>query len=211
MTNVKHVYFDVGGVLLLDYSGTNKWIEMKRDLGVTEAQDAVFDQVWKKYRQRICVDCDVDTIIRDFEAVLDRKLDNYSMLEDFVNRFELNPSIWPVANAAKEKYAVGLLTNMYPRMLSSITAKKLIPDLDWNVVVDSSVVGHQKPDPGIFEAAEKQAAVEPEAIFFIDNSPEHVKAAQARGWQAVHYNPQLHEVSNQEIIDLLGLDVENTG
>lgn len=91
MNNIKHVYFDVGGVALLDYSGTDKWTQMKRDLGVSENQDKIFDTVWKKYRNRICIDCDVDTIVSDFESALETKFsDDYSMLEDFVNRFERN-------------------------------------------------------------------------------------------------------------------------
>lgn len=208
MSGVKHVYFDVGGVLLLDYSGTNKWTEMKRDLGVTEAEDVAFDEVWKKYRNRMCIDFDVDTIITDLEMVLEKKFENYSMLDDFVNRFEFNVSIWPVAKATKDTYSVGLLTNMYPRMLDAIKAKKLIPDVEWDVVVDSSVVGHQKPDPGIFEVAEKLVKTEPSSIFFIDNSVENVEAAKARGWQALLYDPQNPEESSKKICEILNLSLE---
>lgn len=207
MPNIKHVYFDVGGVLLLDYSGTNKWMEMKRDLGVTVAEDELFDSVWKKYRERICIDCDVDTIISDFETALQRKLEKYSMLEDFVNRFELNPSIWPIARAAKDTYSVGLLTNMYPRMLNAIKAKELIPDIAWNSIIDSSVVGYQKPEPGIFEAAEKMVKTEPHTIFFIDNSSEHIAAAAERGWQTLLYDPQKPEASSQKLAAKLGLTI----
>ncbi len=205
MANIKHVYFDVGGVLLLDYSGTNKWTEMKRDLGVTLAEDELFDSVWKKYRERICIDCDVDTIISDFETALKRKLEKYSMLEDFVNRFERNHSIWPVAHAAKDTYSVGLLTNMYPRMLNAIKVKELIPDIAWNSIIDSSEVGYQKPEPGIFEAAEKMVKAEPTSIFFIDNSPEHIAAAAERGWQTLLYDPQKPEESSQKLAAELGL------
>ena len=94
MSQIKHVYFDVGGVALLDYSGTDKWTQMKRDVGVLEDQDEIFESVWEKHRSRICVDVDVDQILGDFESVLNITFpDNYSMLADFVNRFEVNPSI----------------------------------------------------------------------------------------------------------------------
>lgn len=206
MGQIRHVYFDVGGVTLLDYSGTDKWIEMKRALGVTKDQDIVFDAVWKKHRDRICIDCDVDTIVKDFEFALATKLpENYSMLEDFTNRFEQNDSIWPIVRATKEKYSVGLLTNMYPRMLSSIQAKKLLPDIEWDVIVDSSVVGYQKPNEAIYGVAEQMVHVEPESIFFIDNSSEHLETARKRGWQTLLYNPQDPATSNQEIVKLLKL------
>lgn len=205
MTDIKFVYFDVGGVLLLDFSGTDKWAQMKKDLGVTPDLDEQFDLLWKKYRSRICVDFDVDDLHPEIEQLLKIELNDYSMLADFVNRFDPNQSIWEVASKAKENYSVGLLTNMYPRMLSLINEKKLIPKLEWNQVVDSSVVGFQKPDSGIFETAEKMAGVKPNQIFFVDNSEEHVQAAQDRGWQTMLYDPQSPEESSNQLKMMLGL------
>jgi hypothetical protein len=34
--------------MVLDFSGTNQWIEMKRSLGVREEHDKEFDLIWKK-------------------------------------------------------------------------------------------------------------------------------------------------------------------
>lgn len=208
MKNIKHVYFDVGGVTLLDFSGTNKWVQMKRDLGITEHQDPMFDAVWKKYRKRICVDYDVDLIIKELESSLSTEFPkNYSMLTDFVNRFESNSSIWPIIEASQKIYKIGLLTNMYPRMLDTIKQRHLIPNIKWDTIVDSSIVGVQKPEEKIFKIAEKMAKTEPELIAFIDNSPEHVEAAKKRGWKTVLYDPQNQEESNTKIVELLGLDV----
>jgi HAD superfamily hydrolase (TIGR01509 family) len=206
MSLIKFVYFDVGGVLLLDYSGTSKWVEMKRALGVNEAQDVEFDLIWKKYRERICVDCDVDTIVHEFKRIAGVSIpDGYSMLDDFVTRFEPNPSIWPVAAAAKQKYQVGLLTNMYPRMLAAILEKNLIPDVEWNSTVDSSEIGYQKPEVEIFQKAEELAGAKPEEIFFADNSEEHVTEAAKRGWRTFLYDPQNPEESSIELAKVLDL------
>lgn len=206
MRTIKFVYFDVGGVLNLDYSGTNKWVEMKRDLGVTEDLDKSFDQVWKKYRSRICIDCDVDTIIPEFEKATGIKIpDDYSMLEDFVNRFDVNHSIWPLAQKAKQKYKVGLLTNQYPRMLDKIKEQNNIPDVNWDVTVDSSIVGFQKPEEKIYEIAEQMAGVNPNDIFFIDNGETHIEVAKKRGWQTLLYNPQDPENSSQKLAEIIGL------
>ena len=204
MKKISYVYFDVGGVALFDFSGTSKWLEMRRDLGVTPEQDDVFDAVWKKYRNHICVDQDVDNLIPEFEKELNIKFpDNYSMLNDFVDRFERNLSISPVITAVKKKYKVGLLTNMYPRMLSAITEKGLLPNIAWDAVIDSSIVGAQKPEDQIFKIAEKTANVSSSEIFFIDNSEHNVVAAQEQGWQSVLYDPQDVEKSNQKITALL--------
>jgi HAD superfamily hydrolase (TIGR01509 family) len=205
MKNLKHVYFDVGGVVILDYSGTDKWTRMKRDLGVTQDQDEIFDSIWKKYRSRICLDCDVDTIISDFESELGLKFsDDYSMLQDFVNRFEKNSSMWPIIQLAKEKYSVGLLTNMYPRMLNAIKDKELIPSIDWDVVIDSSIVGYQKPDAGIYQVAEELAGVKPESIFFVDNSQEHVMAAKSADGKRCSMIPKIPKHLVKKLLKNLG-------
>lgn len=206
MSNISFVYFDIGGVMLLDFSGTNKWTEMKRALGVTPEQDDAFDQVWKTYRSQICIDCDVDTISAELASAVGVTLDDsYSMLADFVDRFDKNPSMWQVAEKAKSGLPVGLLTNMYPRMLDTIKGAELLPELEWDAVVDSSIVGFQKPEPGIFEVAEKMAQVNPEQIFFVDNSEKHVEAARERGWQTLLYDPQNPEESSKRIEEYLGL------
>jgi len=47
----------------------------------------------------------------------------------------------------------------------------------------SGPMGITKPDPAIFHAVETRIGVEPEALLFIDDRPENVAAAAARGWQ----------------------------
>jgi len=206
MSDKKFVYFDIGGVLLIDFSGNQKWVEMKRDLGITPEKDKIFDQVWEKYRPYICLDCDVDTIISELAQAADISIENdYSMLSDFVNRFDMNPSMWDVVQKTRNKYSVGLLTNMAPRMLAAINQRGLLPQLTWDVVVDSSEVGFIKPQSGIFEIAEKMAKVKPSELFFVDNIPENILAAQQRGWNAMIYDPRDPIVSSKKIQVFLDL------
>ena len=41
---ISFVYFDVGGVVILDFSGTNKWEMVKKEWGITDAYwDVVID------------------------------------------------------------------------------------------------------------------------------------------------------------------------
>ncbi|MBI5613876.1 hypothetical protein HY947_03040, partial [Candidatus Gottesmanbacteria bacterium] len=70
-------------------------------------------------------------------------------LDEFVNRFEKNQSIWPVLESIHKTYRMGLLTNVYPRMLDEIKNRDILPPIQWDVVVDSSIVGYQKPNPKI--------------------------------------------------------------
>lgn len=70
MQNIKFIYFDVGGVLLRDFSGTNKWQEMIKALGVTQKNESTFNEIWQQHRNKICIDCDVDHLIPIFKKKL---------------------------------------------------------------------------------------------------------------------------------------------
>ncbi len=51
---------------------------------------------------------------------------------------------------------------------------------------DIVVSGHEKlakPDPAIYALAEARFGLPPQSLFFIDDKPENIAAATARGWQ----------------------------
>lgn len=70
-------------------------------------------------------------------------------------------------------------------------------------MVDSSVVGYQKPDKEIFIIAQARANVNPRSILFIDNSEEHIAAAKKMGWLTIIYHPSDSEYSTQTLLRLL--------
>ena len=44
---ISFVYFDVGGVAIKDFSGSDKWTELKKEVGVTPENDAEFE--WETF------------------------------------------------------------------------------------------------------------------------------------------------------------------
>lgn len=64
-------------------------------------------------------------------------------------------------------------------------ARKMYPILDrFDVLVVSAHVKTIKPEPRIYEILEQRTGAAPEALYFIDDRPENVAAARARGWRA---------------------------
>jgi len=51
-------------------------------------------------------------------------------------------------------------------------------------------VGAVKPEPAIYAAAEEGIKLSPKHLLFIDDRPENIEAALARGWQAVLLPPE---------------------
>lgn len=188
---IKFIYFDVGGVLIRDFNKSNKWIELLEEIGITKNKEKEFSIFWKSYESKISTGLDVDTliplIIKEFKSKIPK---NYSLLKDgFVSRFERNETIWPLVTALKKSFKVGLLTNQYPRMFELLIKDRLIPDISWNVVIDSVVVKLRKPQPEIYKLAENEAGYSGDEIFFIDNLQEHLEVAKSFGWQTFLYDP----------------------
>ena len=199
---IQFVYFDLGGVVELDFSGTKKWIIMKKELGITRNRSKEFTELWKKYEPEICIGRDLESLLPIIKNKFSLKLpEEYSFLIDgFVNRFEANPSIWRVIEEIQRHSKVGLLTNMYLNMFDAIKNRGILPNISWDVIIDSSKVGLQKPDPKIFEFAEKNANFHGQEILFVENSLNNVKAASEFGWRTFLYNSAHPEESSKQLL-----------
>ena len=193
---ISFVYFDVGGVVIDDFSGNDKWQQLKTELGVTSQSDATFEKLWEQYSPELNTHRDTESLLSVFRAELGLKLpSDYLLLDGFVNRFEANPNIWPLIKRVKQKAMIGLLTNMYPGMFKAIERKMVMPNIQWNVVLDSSIEQLQKPDRKLFELAEKRAGAYGAEILFIDNSPGHINEAASFGWQTFLYESGDHRIA----------------
>lgn len=204
---ISFVYFDLGGVVIDDFSGNNNWQSLKKELGVTAVTDKQFDEVWARYAPELCLERDVETMLPILKQELGISVPpGYSLLDGFVDRFAANPLIWPLLKDVGRKARVGLLTNMYPHMFAAIQKRRLLPDIHWDVIVDSSVELLQKPDRRIFERAQKMAGVPASSILFIDNSAGHIIAARQAGWQTFLYDSSNHASAVHDLTDYLRSD-----
>lgn len=206
MSEIKFIYFDVGGVVIRDFSGTNKWQEMLDDLKISEENRERFGGLYSEFEIKICNGLPIEefllTATEEFGQIFP---EGYSILDDFVNRFERNEGIWKIILQLESRYPLGLLTNMYPGMLDLIKEKELMPSVKWEVVVDSSLEGVSKPDDRIFKIAADRAGFSGKEILFIENTQKHVDAAKNQGWQTVLYDPKHIEESNTILSDLFSL------
>jgi FMN phosphatase YigB (HAD superfamily) len=201
---VSFVYFDVGGVVIDDFSGNDKWQQLKTELGVTSQNNAAFEKLWDTYSPELNTTRDAEALLMILKKELGLQLpSDYSLLDGFVKRFEANPLIWPIIKSAKRKVPIGLLTNMYPGMFAAIEQRSILPKIGWDVVVDSSIEALQKPDWKFFELAEKRASAKDQEILFIDNGAGHIKEATAFGWQTFLYDSANHEVACHDLAAFL--------
>ncbi|MEK7526224.1 MAG: HAD-IA family hydrolase [Patescibacteria group bacterium] len=201
---ISFVYFDVGGVVVLDISDQKSWDGMKKDMGIPPQKFDHFDEFFDKQDLELNISKKVDALIPTIESQFGVQFPkNYSIQKELVTRFKKNKSIWPIIGEIKKHCPVGLLTNMYPGMLDDIYKKGLMPTGSWDVTIDSSLIGYQKPEFKMYEFATKMVGVEASEILFIDNSPTNIKAASDFGWQTFLYDPLNLADSNAKLLVLL--------
>jgi FMN phosphatase YigB (HAD superfamily) len=92
---------------------------------------------------------------------------------------------------------------MYPGMFAAIERRNILPQVEWDVIVDSSVELLEKPDHKFFELAEKRAGARHSETLFVDNSPGHIQAASIFGWQTFLYDPSDHEMACHNLAGFL--------
>lgn len=87
-----------------------------------------------------------------------------------------------------DKLKIGLLTNAMPGFVEELTRRKMLPNVKFDAIVDSSVDGIIKPSPAIYELAEKRAGYSGSEILFIDDSRANLVAAEKFGWRVMWFD-----------------------
>ncbi|KKQ77303.1 MAG: Haloacid dehalogenase superfamily enzyme, subfamily IA [Parcubacteria group bacterium GW2011_GWA1_38_7] len=201
---LKFIYFDLGGVVIRDFDGTNNWDLLKKELGIITAKNDKFEKLWKRYDAEINTTRDVNTLI----PILNKELDldipqEYSLLDGFVSRFTKNKQIWPIIKNARKKYKIGLLTNMYPGMLKTIGDRGILLQDKFDVIVDSSIEKVKKPDSNIYKLSELKCGFKSDEIMFIDNSERNLIEPKKMGWQIFWYDNRNIEKSTKDLKNIL--------
>ncbi len=205
MSNSSFIYFDLGGVVIKDFSDSNKWQELTQGLGISDEKHQKFLDWWDEYGTDLSVGKhDIDDFLPQLEMATGLTFSpGYSLMQDFVDRFEQNQPIWPIIKQVHDEYPIGLLTNTYIRMLPAIYQADLMPDIEWDVVINSAELKIAKPDLKIYQIAQQKAGVPPNQILFIDNSQKNLKTPQDLGWHTFYYDSSNYAQATQDLVQYL--------
>lgn len=98
---------------------------------------------------------------------------------------EVDPDVLRLVRAQRRRRTVALLSNATDRLGSDLRALAL--DREFDAVFNSADLGVAKPDPEVFRRVCAALGLAPEQCLFVDDSAEHVAAAEAVGLTAHHY------------------------
>ena len=196
---IAFLYCDVNGVLLRFYN--HAFVSLAKELDVSV--DRVETTFWH-YNDPVNRG---EITMKEFDEAMAKYLGvkQIDWKRHYMNAVEPVTEMYPVLKAAHKKTKIGLLTNISPGFIDELFEKGLLPDIKFDEIIDSSVIGAVKPEVEMYEAAEVQAGVKPEQIILIDDSRANLVVAQRRGWQALwfdDYNPSESVKRVKQILDI---------
>lgn len=186
-SGIRFVYFDINGCLVHFFQ--QAFIRLANETGVSA--DIIESTYWL-YNNDVCRGA---MSMEEFNRLSAERFGVTSVDWEslYLDAVEPIQGMDELVKWTAEHYRVGLLTNILPGALLAMRARGLLPDVEYDVIIDSSEVGVIKPETRIFEIANERAGVRPEEILFVDDSRPNIMAADQLGWHVLwsdDYHPE---------------------
>lgn len=181
-SGVRFVYFDVNGCIVRFFQAAFTKLAADHNVRAEKVESAFWH-----YNDAVCRG---DMSMEEFNAAYAQHLglDHLDWMSYYLDTVEPIREMHETVEWAAEHYYVGLLTNIMPGFITAMKTRGLIPDVAYDVVIDSSQVRAIKPEREIFALATERATVAPEEILFVDDDRTNVMAAERYGWHVLWFD-----------------------
>lgn len=192
-SGVSFIYFDVHGCLVHFFQ--RAFTLLAAETGVPADE---IETVFWRYNDQACRG---DMTMQQFNQALahDLKLPPVQWVDYYLRAIEPIPVMQDLVRWASETYSVGLLTNTMPGFVDALREHKLLPDVPYDVIIDSSAVKAIKPEAKMYDLAVKRAGVEPHEILLIDDSRPNLMAADKHGWHVLWFDDYRPEEAAERV------------
>jgi epoxide hydrolase-like predicted phosphatase len=187
------VVFDFGGVLITPITTLLAEVAGWHDVSMVEMLDVLMgprevstpDHPWHRAERGELTTAEMQSEVAPFAeaAGLTLRGDEYERV--LCGEFTVQRAVVDrIVRLRDEGYRIGLLTNSFQEFRAHLEAH--VDFALFDVVVDSSEVGHRKPEPAIYELTTRLLGVPAGAIVYLDDFAANVAGAEAAGWRTIH-------------------------
>jgi HAD superfamily hydrolase (TIGR01509 family) len=196
---IRNVVFDIGRVFL--HLNHQPFLTFLSAQGVDASDlDALLARV--TFDDHETGRLDGPGLMARFAALASSPVAHADLHAKWVDMFELQPRMVGLAHRLSERYRVYLLSNIGDLHWAHISREYRLHQIGHGALL-SYLAGYMKPHEGIYVEAERRFGLEPARTVFIDDRPENISAAKARGWQGI-----VHSDYDSTLAALRGLAVE---
>lgn len=181
-SGVGFVFFDMNGCLVGSFNRA-----FTRIAEISGASADTIEAAFWRYDEDVCRG---DMPLAEFNKIFAREvgLDTIDWQQLYMEAIQPIDGMKELVRWASERFRIGLLTNSMPGFAAAMREQGVLPDVKYDVIVDSSEVHAVKPEAQIFEAAAQKAGCPANEILFIDDSRTNIMAAQKLGWHVLWFN-----------------------
>ncbi len=188
---VTFVFLDVNGVLVRFFHRAFSQIAEETGVGA----DVVETLFWR-HNDAVCRG---DITLADLNNIFNQELNiqNFDWQKYYMANVDPMPHVEELVRWVAENYKVGLLTNNVPGFTQQMLQQGRLPQVKYDVIIDSAEVKAIKPEEKIYEIAQQKAGVPAQEIMLIDDGRTNLMAADRMGWHVLWFDDFRPEESLQ--------------
>lgn len=181
-SGISFLYVDINGCMVHFFHAA--FARISQDTGVSA--EMVETAFWH-YNDAVCRG---DLSMSEFNQKLAHHMgiDSIDWNSYYLDAIEPVEGMSELLTWASKHYRIGLLSNIMPTQIQSMVDRGLLPNINYEVIIDSSNVKTIKPEPAIYEIATQKAAVAANEILFVDDSRANLMAAEQQGWRVMWFD-----------------------
>lgn len=192
-TRIKAVVFDYGGVIINPITDHIGRLAQRHGVGLEDLlyvlmgprEHTTRDHPWHCAERGEMAVADIAAGVGPWAAEKGITLAGDEYAAVLGGSFVVRDSVVAAIRALRAAgYLTALLTNSFKEFRPVLEAA-----VDFGIfdhVIDSSEVGHRKPEPEIYELTRRTLGVHAGEVAFLDDFLANVEGARAAGWNAVH-------------------------
>lgn len=196
-SGISFVYFDINGCLVRFFHAA-----FTRLAAETGAPADVVETAFWHYNDQVCRG---DMTMDEFNEALATELSmpQLNWIDYYLDAIEPIPVMDELVRWAATHYRIGLLTNIMPGFIDAMKARHLLPNVHYDIIMDSSKERLIKPEISLFKRATKQADCPATEILFVDDSRTNLMAAEKLGWHVLWFDDYRPDESAEKIREAL--------
>lgn len=181
-SGIEFVFFDINGCMVRFFQRAFSDLAMQ-----TGARPEIVEETFWHYNDAVCRG---EMSMDEFNTALGQRIgvQNLDWADYYLRNVEPVAELHDCATWASEHFKIGLISNIMPGFIHRMIELKLIPDLPYHAIIDSSEVHSIKPESDIFKIASERSGVGPEDILLVDDSRANLMGAEKMGWHVLWFD-----------------------
>jgi len=192
-SGISFVYFDINGCLVRFFH--HAFTKIAEDTNVPP--DIIETTFWH-YNDDACRGTlSMEEFNRAYAKALG--VPKIDWLRYYMEAVEPITAMKPFVEWVAKHYRLGLLTNIMPGLITAMRQHNMLPDVKYDVIIDSSEVKAIKPEPKMYDIATQRAGVPANEILLVDDGRMNLMAAEKQGWRVLWFDDYRPEESIKRI------------